>query len=52
MTFSNWISWVLSVIVTAVEWLKKAPLLGAPLLYILLAIIVMGVVVRAVLFRA
>lgn len=52
MTFSSWVSWVLSVIVTAVEWLKKAPLLGMPLLYILLGIFVMGVVIRAILFRA
>lgn len=52
MTFSNWISWVLSVIVTAVNWLKSATLLNVPLLYLLLGIFVMGVVIRAVLFRA
>ena len=52
MTFSNWISWALSVIVTAVNWLKSATLLNVPLLYLLLAIFVMGVVIRAILFRA
>lgn len=52
MTFSNWISWALSVIVTAVNWLKSVTLLNVPLLYLLLAIFVMGVVIRAVLFRA
>lgn len=52
MTFSNWISWALSVIVTAVNWLKSSTLLNVPLLYLLLAIFVMGVVIRAVLFRA
>lgn len=52
MTFSNWISWALSVIVTAVNWLKSATLFNVPLLYLLLAIFVMGVVIRAVLFRA
>lgn len=52
MTFSSWISWCLSVIVSSVNWLKSATLLNVPLLYILLAIFVMGVVIRAVLFRA
>lgn len=52
MTFSNWISWALSVIVTAVNWVKSATLLNVPLLYLLLGIFVMGVVIRAVLFRA
>lgn len=52
MTFSNWIRWALSVIVSSVNWLKSATLLNVPLLYLLLAIFVMGVVIRAVLFRA
>lgn len=52
MTFSSWITWLLSDIVTAVNWLKSATLLNVPLLYLLLAIFVMGVVIRAVLFRA
>lgn len=52
MTFSNWVNWLLSVIVTAVNWLKSSMLLNVPLLYLLLAIFVMGVVIRAVLFRA
>lgn len=52
MTFSDWLNWLLSVIVTSVNWLKSATLLNVPLLYLLLAIFVMGVVIRAVLFRA
>ena len=52
MTFTNWVNWLLSVIVTAVNWLKSATLLNVPLLYLLLGIFVMGVVIRAVLFRA
>ena len=52
MTFSSWITWCLSVIVSSVNWLKSATLLNVPLLYILLAIFVMGVVIRAILFRA
>lgn len=52
MSFSNWVNWLLSVIVTAVNWLKSSTLLNVPLLYLLLAIFVMGVVLRAVLFRA
>ena len=52
MTFSSWINWCLSVIVTGVNWLKSATILNVPLLYLLLAIFVMGVVIRAILFRA
>lgn len=52
MSFSSWINWCLSVIVTAVNWLKSATILNVPLLYLLLAIFVMGVVIRAILFRA
>ena len=36
MTFSSWINWCLSVIVTAVNWLKSATILNVPLLYLLL----------------
>lgn len=52
MTFSSWINWLLSVIVSSVNWLKSATILNVPLLYLLLAIFVMGVVIRAILFRA
>ena len=52
MTFSHWLSWCLSVIVSAVDWLTKITLLTVPVLYILLAIFVMGVVIRAIPFRA
>ena len=51
MTFSSWINWCLSVIVTAVNWLKSATILNVPLLYLLLGIFVMGVVIRAILFK-
>lgn len=52
MTVSNWLSWALSVIVSAVNWMQSIELLGVPVLYILLAIFVMGVVIRAIPFRA
>ena len=52
MTFSSWINWCLSVIVSSVNWLKSATLLNVPLLYILFGIFVMGVVICAILFRA
>lgn len=52
MSFSNWLSWCLSVIVSAVDWLTKISLFNVPVLYILLAIFVMGVVIRAIPFRA
>ena len=52
MTFSHWLSWCLSVIVSAVDWLTKITLLTVSVLYILLAIFVMGVVIRAIPFRA
>ena len=41
MTFSSWFNWVLSVIVTSVNWLKSATILNVPLLYLLLGIFVM-----------
>lgn len=52
MTFSSWVNWCLSVIVTAVNWLKSVTVFNVELLYLLLAIFVMGVVIRAILFRA
>lgn len=52
MSMSHWLSWCISVIVSAVDWLSKITLFNVPVLYILLAIIVMGVVIRAIPFRA
>jgi len=52
LSFSHWLSWCSSVIVSAVDWLIKITLLNVPVLYILLAIFVMGVVIRAIPFRA
>jgi steroid 5-alpha reductase family enzyme len=52
LSFSHWLSWCSSVIVSAVDWLTKITLLNVPVLYILLAIFVMGVVIRAIPFRA
>lgn len=52
MSFSHWLAWCSSVIVSAVDWLTKTTLFNVPLLYILLAIFVMGVVIRAIPFRA
>lgn len=52
MTFSNWLSWCLSIIVSSVSWLTTITLFNVPVLYILLAIFVMGVVIRAIPFRA
>lgn len=52
MTFSQWLSWCTSVIVSAVDWMKSITILNVPVLYILLAIIIMGVVIRAIPFRA
>lgn len=52
MTVTNWIEWLLSVIVTAANWLRSTTLLSVPLLYWFLAIFVMGVVIRAILYRA
>ena len=52
MSFSHWLSWCSSVIVSAVDWLTKITLLNVPVLYIFLAIFVMGVVIRAIPFRA
>lgn len=52
MTFSQWLSWCTSVIVSGVEWMQSIRILNIPVLYILLAIITMGVVIRAIPFRA
>lgn len=52
MSFSHWLSWCSSIIVSAVDWLTKITLFNVPVLYILLAILVMGVVIRAIPFRA
>lgn len=52
MTFSHWLTWCSSVIVSAVDWLTKTTLFNVPILYLLLAIFVMGVVIRAIPFRA
>lgn len=52
MTFSEWLNWCLSVILTGVNWLRTCTLLGVPILYLLIGIIIMGVVIRAIPFRA
>lgn len=52
MTLSSWISWSLSCIVTAVNWLTAIEILGIPVLYFFIAIIIMGVVISAIPFRA
>lgn len=52
MSMSIWLTWCLSVIVSAVDWLTVTTLFNVPVLYILLAIFVMGVVIRAIPFRA
>lgn len=52
MNFADWLTWLLSVMTSGVNWLKSAVLLGVPVLYILLAVVVMGVVIRAIIFRA
>ena len=52
MSFSHWLTWCTSVIVSGVEWMQSIKILGVPVLYILLAIFIMGVVIRAIPFRA
>lgn len=52
MSFADWLTWLLSVMTSGVNWLKSAVLLGVPVLYILLSVVVMGVVIRAIIFRA
>lgn len=52
MTFSQWLAWCTSVIVSCVDWMTSVTILNVPVLYILLAIIIMGVVIRAIPFRA
>lgn len=51
MSFSHWLSWCTSVIVSGVEWMQSIKILNVPVLYVLLAIIIMGVVIRAIPFR-
>lgn len=52
MSFSLWLSWCSSVIVSSVDWMTSITIFKVPVLYILLAIIIMGVVIRALPFRA
>lgn len=52
MNVSQWLNFLLSVIVTAVSWLRDTTLLSVPLLYWLIALFVMGVIIRAILYRA
>lgn len=52
MNFNDWVSWLLSVIVSSVSFLSQQNIFGVSLLHILLAIIIMGVVIRAIPFRA
>lgn len=52
MSFNDWASWFLSLILTSIHWLVNIEILSVPVLYILLAIFIMGVVIRAIPFRA
>lgn len=52
MNVSQGMSWVLSVIVTAVDWLRTSTILQVPILYWMIGIIIIGVVIRAIIFRA
>lgn len=52
MNVNRWINFLLSVILSAVDWLQSTTLLSIPLLYILLAISIMGVIIRALIYRA
>ena len=52
MNINDWVSWCLSVIVTAVNWIKDCTIMGIPILYLLIGIIIMGVVIRVIPFRA
>lgn len=51
MTVSQWLNWILSVIVTAVQWLKSITLFNVPVLYIIIAIPIIGTVIGAILYR-
>lgn len=52
MSFNDWASWFLSLILTSINWLVNIEIFSVPVLYILLAIFIMGVVIRAIPFRA
>ena len=52
MSFNDWASWLLSIILTSIHWLLNIEIFSVPVLYILLAIFIMGVVIRAIPFRA
>lgn len=52
MSFVESLNWVLSVIVTAVNWLRDSTILQVPILYWLIGIFIIGVVIRAIIFRA
>lgn len=52
MNVTQWLNWLLSVIVTGANWLRTTTLLSVPILYLLIAIFVMGVVIRALIYRA
>lgn len=52
MNVNRWINFLLSVILSTVDWLQSTTLLSIPLLYILLAISIMGVIIRALIYRA
>lgn len=52
MSFNDWASWFLSLILTSIHWLENIEIFSVPVLYILLAIFIMGVVIRAIPFRA
>lgn len=51
MTISSWLDFLLSVILTAANWLRSTTLLSVPLLYIMIAIFIMGVIIRAIIYR-
>lgn len=52
MSFVEGLNWVLSVVLTAVNWLRDCTILEVPILYWFLGIFVIGVVIRALIFRA
>ena len=52
MEFSDWMEFVLSCGVTAVNWLRYTEIQGISILYILLGLFVMGVVISAIPFRS
>lgn len=52
MSFTDWINFLLSCGVTALNWLRTTLILGVPILYLLIGIFVMGVVIRAIPFRS